>query len=183
MTLTIGCSTHMVGMTYDTPEIGVSRSETAAPLRVTSFRDERGTDADWLGAIRGGYGNPLKRLRTEVPTAELVTEAFRDALVARGLLIPGQNANLVVTGALKKLDCSYYVNREAHAHILVEVAEAGSRNLVFEKLYKADQKEGGVGAGIFASVEGLHRLAERTMREAIDMAVDDLDFRKVVHGQ
>lgn len=178
--LSTGCSTHLLGLEYDVPEIGVLPVETDVRLGVTSFRDERGTAPDWLGAIRGGYGNPLKKLRTRVPTAELVTQAFRDALAIRGLLVPGQGGGLVVTGEVRKLDCSYYVNREAHAHILVRVIEASSQKKVFEKLYQADQREGGMGAGIFGSVDTLHRLAERTLREAIDNATDDPEFRRAI---
>ena len=138
-----GCSTHLVSLSYDVPEIGVARSA-AAPVTVEPFRDKRGTDPDWLGAIRGGYGNPIKKLRTTTPTAELVTQAFRDALAARGVTVDKTPPRFVVTGAVKKLDCSYYMNREAHAHLFVRVLDAGSRRVVFENLYRADQTEGGV---------------------------------------
>lgn len=46
--------------------------------------DSMGIDATWLGAIRGGYGNPLKNLESNVPVSQLVQDAFSSALKARG---------------------------------------------------------------------------------------------------
>jgi hypothetical protein len=177
-----GCSTHMVGLDYRIPEIGVTAADIEAKVGVRDFHDARATDPDWLGAIRGGFGNPLKRLRTHEPASSLVARAFREALEMRGLLASGEDADFLVTGEIQKLDCSEYLNREAHAHLLVRVIEPSSRDKLFERLYKVDEMEPGFGGGIFASVETLNDLAARTLSAAIDRALDDPDFLRVIIG-
>ena len=77
---TIGCSTHMVSVTYQPTGQIVRNAPGEASVTVGRFSDDRGTDSNWLGAIRGGYGNPLKKLRTDKPTNEMVEAAFADAL-------------------------------------------------------------------------------------------------------
>ena len=106
-----------------------------------TFADDRGTNANWLGAIRGGYGNPLKKLYTDRPVSEVVEQAFTDALQTRKLLGDKQNAKVEITGEVIKFDCSYYFNREAHAHLLVKVLSLPSRNAsVFASLSNRQQR-------------------------------------------
>ena len=175
-----GCSTHLFDLTYQPSMLGVERLSTDVRVSVEPFADRRGTDEAWLGAIRGGYGNQLKTLRTNRPTADIVTDAVREALLRRGLLESGVAGNYAVTGSVEKLDCSYYVNREAHAHIVVQVRDRTSGNIEFEKSYQSDQVESGWGAGIFGDPAQLHALAERTTREAIDRALDDPEFLRAI---
>jgi hypothetical protein len=91
----------------------VTNAPQEASIMVGSFTDDRGTEPDWLGAIRGGYGNPLKKLRTEKPTSEVVEAAFRDALQTRKMLGSKATSNISIQGSITKFDCSYYFNREA----------------------------------------------------------------------
>jgi len=80
----LACSTHRVALGY-APTRGFQVAPDAAPrVAVGSFEDARETDDDWLGAIRGGYGNPLKRLRTQRPTAERLRDL--EALHGQGLV-------------------------------------------------------------------------------------------------
>ena len=135
---------------------------------VGSFADDRGTNANWLGAIRGGYGNPLKKLYTDRPVSEVVEQAFTDALQARKLLGDKQNAKVEITGEVIKFDCSYYFNREAHAHLLVKVLSLPSHTLIYSRAYQTDNKEGGWGAGIFGNTDELTQFAQRTLNETVD---------------
>ena len=51
------------------------------------MRDQRNESGPiGIGAIRSGYGNPLKVLHLSQPLAVTVGDVFRDALRARGLL-------------------------------------------------------------------------------------------------
>jgi hypothetical protein len=114
-----------------------------ANVSVDTFQDERDTDLNWLGAIRGGYGNPLKTLRTDQPTAEVVGRAFSDAPAARGRLAGPEPAGFLIEGRIQKLDCSYYFNKEAHARLEVDMLRLPSRELVHTGLYKRSERRGG----------------------------------------
>lgn len=145
-------------------------------VRVGRFEDARDTDSDWLGAIRGGYGNVLKRLRTEESTHLAVEAAFRNALTESGLYADGDSARFEIDGRILKLDCSYYVNREAHAHLEVQLVDLVTKNAVFSGSYRSDLSERGVGAGIFGSVDTLRELAENALSDAIDQVLSDPSF-------
>jgi hypothetical protein len=160
-------------------------SAAAKPLITAGpFVDGRNIDygEDWLGAIRGGYGNELKRLRTQKPMAVVVQEAFADALRARGVYAEPGQGRLELQGTILKLDCSEYFNLEAHVLFEIRVLAADTKKALFTKQFIADQTEGGFGAGIFASVETLRLLAERTLREAIDKALDDPSLRTAIQN-
>jgi hypothetical protein len=155
---TIGCSTHMVSVRYQPTNQIVSNTPGEASVTVGRFSDDRGTESNWLGAIRGGYGNPLKKLRTDQPTNEMVEAAFADALQARNMLGTKDTSKVAIEENITKFDCSYYFNREAHAHLLVKVVLLPSRALIFSRTYKTDNTESGVGAGIFGDTDHLAAL-------------------------
>lgn len=83
-----GCVTDTVSLGYK-PVGQITSSTTASPITVGSFIDQRGETPTWIGAVRGGYGNPLKKLETDQPVSTLVQSAFADGLKARGLLATG----------------------------------------------------------------------------------------------
>ena len=151
-------------------------------VSVGTFQDGRDASygTDWLGAIRGGYGNPLKTLRTLKPMSEVVQEAFAAGLRARGVYAEPGQGKFTLEGTISKLDCSEYFNLEAHAHVDVRVTETASHALLYSNTYRADQTEGGFGAGILASVETLRVLAEKTLRELVDKVLDDPQLREAL---
>jgi hypothetical protein len=113
--LLAACGTTPVAMNYQTA--GVMPFATSTPaVTVAGFVDSRGEPANWLGAIRGGFGNPLKTLETQEPVAKMVQMAFADGVRARSRGQNGRNP-VEVRGTVRKLDCSQYVRREAHAII------------------------------------------------------------------
>lgn len=130
--------------------------------------------ADVLGSIRGGFGNPLKTLVTERPVAEVFGVAMRDALTARNLVSDAGPLRLVVR--LIRLDCNQMYPREAHAEIAVRLEDA-SGALLFEGTYTAGEARGGMGGGIFAPVEPLRALTNLVMDLVINKALDDPAFR------
>ena len=182
---TLACSTTNVPLTYAASS-AVTRADPAVPLvSVGPFQDGRNISygSDWLGAIRGGYGNELKRLRTQKPMSEVVQEAFAEGLRARGVYAEAGQGRFTLAGTITKLDCSEYFNLEAHAHVEVVVSETESHAQVYTKAYQVDETEGGFGAGVFASVETLRVLAEKTLRELVDRALDDPELRKAVQSR
>lgn len=177
---TSACSTHMVPLTYEGGPFAFPEGPPAPNVTVGTFDDERGTDPNWLGAIRGGYGNPLKKLRTNEPTSVVVEKAFREAVDRRGRLSTSDDANFLLRGRIQKLDCSYYFNKEAHARIEVDVLRLPSRELAHSKVYKASERRGGVGAGILGSVDGLRQIAEQVLRRVVDDALSDPELLAVL---
>lgn len=172
-----GCVTDTVTLGYKSAG-QVSAANAGSPVAVGSFIDQRGETPTWIGAVRGGYGNPLKKLETDKPVSTLVQRAFADGLKERGLLATGPGA-YQISGVIKKLDCSQYVRREAHAIIDVTVFDPSGRQ-VFSRTYTADELEGSLMAfnvGVFGSVDTLRALAEKALDEVVDKALDDTALR------
>ena len=84
---------------------------------------------------------------------------------------------------IKKLDCSQYARREAHAEIEVSVYDTPGGKALFTRTYTADNLDGSLLAlntGVFASVDTLRALAEKTLDQVVDKALDDSALRNVV---
>lgn len=174
LTTLAGCSTHMSRIEYQsTGNPALAGQQQISQVEVI---DDRGTEKNWLGAIRGGYGNRLKTLRTEKPTDQVVKDVYIQALKGSKLYTSANKGDYRLRVVLSKFDCSYYFNREAHAHFTVSLFENGTNKEVFTKSYRADEVEGGVGAGIFGDVDTLRQLAERTLNKAVDSHLQDPNF-------
>ncbi len=169
-----GCSTHASKVEYEGAGIDPSQVEPTVTEIIVS--DERRTDSDWLGAIRGGYGNVLKTLRTEESTDAVVDKIYTAALNKSGIMSNTDDAPYSLRVAISKFDCSYYFNREAHAHVDVSLIVNDSSKIKFSKSYKSDLVESGVGAGIFGDVDTLRDLAEKAMNETVDKMLQDPEF-------
>jgi ABC-type uncharacterized transport system auxiliary subunit len=176
-------STNPVSMTY-------APSPTVAPLPARTsviaggFIDDRREPAKWLGAIRGGYGNPLKVLEVEDSVAAMVRKAFADGLKARGAAAEGAS-RYELRGSIRKFDCSQYVRREAHAVIEVTLVDTGSGRERFKRSYTSDVVDGSLlnlSTGIFASVDELRQTAEKALREVVDKALDDPGLRDALRS-
>lgn len=181
--LLAACGTTAVGLKYAAPPT-LARVATASPVALGSFTDQRGEPANWLGAIRGGFGNPLKNLESERPVAELVATAFGDGLRARGLAVGAGSGRPQLTGVVRKLDCNQVVRREANVEIELSVLGADGRSR-FSKTYSATRLDGSVmtmSAGVFASVDDLRVTLELALREAVDKALDDPALRAALQG-
>lgn len=168
-----GCSTHMTTLRYIPQSGRVENATLNSQIALGSVTDERGTGSNWLGAIRGGYGNPIKKLRTDKDTSAAVAAVFTEALRARNLLGTNESSRTALDIRITKLDCSYYVNREAHAHINVQLVALPMRTVLFAKSYRTDNTESGVGAGIFGDAEHLATFTQMTLSETIDKALSD----------
>ena len=184
LSLLAACSTTNVGLKY-APQAAVKKVANAAPsVTIGDFLDQREDASNWLGAIRGGYGNPLKNLEADRPVAEMVKAAFSEALRARGINI-GEAGRNQITGVVKRLDCNQYVRREAYADIEIAVLDNTSQQR-FVRTYSASNVEGSLlslSTGIFASVDDLRVLLEKTLRQAVDKALDDSALQAALQRQ
>jgi len=177
VSLALGCSTTSVDLRYAAGPQGSAISAAVPRVVVGELRDARGTGDRRLGAIRSGVGNPMKRLVLEKPAAEVVAQAFADALRERGLLASDRGGAIELTGMIEKLDCNQFSYREAHVIIRVQLTEVSSGRALFDEVFRSELVErGGVG-GPFGSTEGLRAIAERALREVVDAAIDHPLFR------
>ena len=172
------CSTSKGGLRYAAPAT-TTTTTAAATAAIGRFADERGEPANWLGAIRGGFGNPLKKIETEQAVADVVQSAFADAMRSRGLLA-SEGARTRIEGTIRRLDGDKFARSESNAEIVVRVIDASSGTTTFERTYVTGNIEGSaltLKTGIFASVDELRDLIARTLSQTIDKALDDPELR------
>ena len=170
-----GCSSHTMAIKYQ-PTNQDSSQDVQHKIGLVNVLDSRGTESNWLGAIRGGYGNPLKKLYTEGDTAGVVSYAFEEALRSRGLLAPAALSEYRLDVNLQKFDTSYYFNKEAHSHFIMSVVHSPTNKTIFSNSYRVDKEKVGAGAGIFGNVDALASFANETLNDSIDKALDDPGF-------
>ncbi len=173
-----GCGTTSVGLKY-APTAGAASGRVAAsvqPVSVGVFVDKRNEKPTWLGAIRGGFGNPLKTLESSQPVADVVQAAYLDAFKAKGMAIDPAAA-LQVSGTVLDLKCTQMSHKEATVAIEVTVSEKSSGLKRFTQTYSSKYVSGFVPVGgVLAPVEDLRVVLENTMRDVIDKTLDDASF-------
>ena len=175
------CGTTRAGISY-APTTSMTKA-TSSPVSVGSFVDARGEQQEsWAGAIRGGFGNPLKVLELDRPVAEVVRTAFADALQARGVGRNPSGFGTQLSGVVRKFECDQYVRREATIEVELTVLGTDGRSK-FTRVYRGNNVEGSpvtLSAGVFGSVEELRAVLEKTLRETVDKALEDTALRSAL---
>jgi len=180
--LVVGCSTNRVNLQYSAEGAPTAISARAG-ISVGQFNDARGEPANWFGAIRGGFGNPIKVMETDKPVSSVVASAFSDGLKTRQALASPEGGAFELRGTVKRFDCDQYARREATAEIEVTVKRLGDGAIVYYGTKTANNIGGSavtLAAGVFGSVEELRKIAEQTLREVVDKTLDDPEFRKAL---
>jgi uncharacterized lipoprotein YajG len=179
------CATSPVVVNYRPSPTSSALPAEAGYLVVSRFVDDRGEPPKWVGAIRGGFGNPLKVIEVDESASVVVQTAFAEGVRARGAAGTSGAKRFEVRGTIKKLDSSQYVRREAHGVIEVAIVDTASGRELFRRTYSADQVEGSLvtfDAGIFASPQDLKKVLEQVLNQIVDKALDDPDLRAVLKG-
>lgn len=179
--LSAACSTNSVGLSYvpSSPPQAVPGAK--ARVSVGDFTDDRGEPARWLGAIRGGFGNPVKTLESADPVSEVVEEAFRQALIARGF--HAQNGRFVLSGSIGRLDGDQYARKEANVELEVVLTDRQTGREILRRPASANEVAGSamtLKTGVFASVEDLRVVIERALSDSVEAFVDSSAFRDAV---
>ena len=178
--LAASCTTTPVPLKYDPGRAAVAAPSGQSVIEVATVDDRRKVDVRWLGAIRGGFGNPLKKLEAEQPVAALVKQAFEDGLAARRLLAESGKGKFAFDLVINKLDCSQYVRREAHVDLDVHLISLADGHTVFSGPVVVNRVSGSsvsLDVGIFASVEDLRQVMNEALQEAVDRALDSPSMR------
>ena len=171
-----GCSPYVPSVRYEPSQQLVVSPGDAPAIAVGNFADNRGTPSNWLGAVRNGYGMPVKKLYTEGATSDVVRAAFVDAFSARGIKESQSPERLVVEGTIIKYDCSTMMNYEAHAEIQVNVVSMPSRVVIYSRNYRTDNTKSGWGGGLYGGFKDLALMAETTLNQTIDKFFADPVF-------
>lgn len=178
-----GCSTNSVNLKYES-DAQHSPVVSKSGIAVGEFKDARGEkDPHWFGAIRGGFGNPLKVLNADVPVSTVVANAFSDGLQERKALAKPPEAGYEIGGTIKRFDCDQYARREATIEMEVRVKRHSDASIVYFGTKSANIVSGPIitlAAGVFGSVEELRQVAERALRQLVDTVLDDPEFRQAV---
>ena len=171
------CSTTAVTLPYaPTAAVQPAARATVTAVNVTDAREER--NPTWIGAIRGGFGQPIKNVTTARPVKDEVETAFRDALAARGLLAPA-GAPYRLDVAVRRLSCNQIARREGYATFAVALVDVRSSRTVYQDVAESRVVTGSVitfDAGLLASVDDLREVAMRAMSQAIDQALNKPGF-------
>jgi uncharacterized lipoprotein YajG len=149
---------------------------------VSSVTDNRGNDADWYGAVRGGYGNSLKQLRSEEPVADILKAAIESGLSARGIgATDGGKYTLEID--LTRFRANQIARREGQIDMTGTLKDASSGDVVATKAISHEKVSGSVMAldtGVFSNPDVLRALARETMQEGVDLLLDSDEFKSVL---
>jgi hypothetical protein len=173
------CGTTQMSMPYSPAAQPVSVNRPVVAMgTVTDRREDGREDANWIGTVRGSFGNPVKRLEAPVPVSEIVRQAFSDALAARGMLATGAPRYLLSVEILQ-FKSDQVGRREATVEFQVTLTPSGGGAVVLQDRELANQITGSVltlSAGVFGSLDELRAIALSTMSQAIDRILDKPGF-------
>jgi hypothetical protein len=151
--------------------------QSPAVLAAVQIIDRRGEpDPTWYGAIRGGYGNPLKTLHADKPIDQTVQDAFEAALAARGIHIDRSASAPSLTVTLAAFEADRIVRSEVEIRLEVVVKSPSGGTIYSHTTAEDPVVFGGLAEGIFADPKDLQALTQATMARAIDAAIDAPGF-------
>ncbi|WP_168220321.1 YajG family lipoprotein [Azospirillum thermophilum] len=168
-------------MTYNRAAVSATLPKAKPTVEVFGVTDSRKNSSTRIGAIRGGFGNPIKTLEASAPVKDVVRQAFLDGLSARGLLAAPGAGSYGIELTVKRLDSSQLVRREAHSDFVFSVIEKTSGRQIYSKDV-ADNRadEGSLAGGILGSVEELRKITNDSLQAAVDQALDNPAFLSVI---
>lgn len=181
------CSTTTKGGLAYAPSTSPGPANPTLAVSVTAgqFMDQRGgDDKEWIGAIRNGWGIPVKNVDVAPSVAVVVQEAFAAGLRASGFSMSGGTAYRI-SGVIKALDANQLVHLESNVEIEVDVFKISTGQEVFSRTYSAHNSEGSMlslHTGYFGSEKKLRALAQKTLDQVVNQALDDSDLRRAIRS-
>lgn len=178
-----GCEKSQGTLTYTPPPQVASAPRGPAEIIAVAVTDRRKNDPNWLGAVRGGFGNPIKVLETPVPVRDVIRTAYEAGMAARGLNAPPGAGRYRLVVNVDRMDSSQYVRREAHAHFDIQLTDDKTARLVYQRRVVVDlvkDNSNPFDTGAFASAEDLRKVAAEALDQAVNDTLDDPNLRKVL---
>jgi hypothetical protein len=155
---------------------------------VGTFVDMRGYKPNWIGRIRGTFGNSLEKLVVDESVATLVQTQFRDGLLARQFPVVGADAVFEISGVIHKLSSIQYVHVETDVEIEVELRRLPTREATFMHTFSAQAVQASRAYTVQAvesarPVDAIRTLTQNTLRDLVNQALDDPAFREALRPQ
>jgi uncharacterized lipoprotein YajG len=172
-----GCWTTHFSLKYQPPPKVTPAAAGTPTIMVGTFADMRGYKPNWIGRIRGTFGNSLERLVVDESVATLVQNQFRDGLRARQVTVVDAGAPFEISGVIRKLTSLQYVHVETNVEIEVRLRRVSSGDAIFTRTYSAKAVE------TARPVQAIRALTEKTLGDVVNQALDDPAFRGALHPQ
>ncbi len=177
VTFSFGCSNHYARLAYKS-DISTG-SCNGQKIKLDKVIDRR-VDDDPLryGTVRGGYGNPLKKLYTEKTITEDVHDMFEQALMKRGCIVD-EKSSFLLKPEVVILGADYLMRRDARCKFIYTLTTE-SKATIYENETAKQNIEMTIGAGVFADVEHFKNYIDVTVSQCVDSAVDDPNLWKAL---
>jgi uncharacterized lipoprotein YajG len=160
------------------------QSAAAATVSALDVVDQRGEpDPTWYGAIRGGYGNPLKTLHSDKPINVTVRDAFEAALAARGIRLDLNANGPSVSVTVADFEADRIVRSEVKIRLGVVVDSSTGRQVYQHETFRDPVELAGLAEGILADPKDLQAMTQTTLVRVIDEAVDAPGFQAAIRQQ
>ncbi len=206
--LSIGMLIAVVGCATPTAQLAnvpqVAEDKASGRLFMGPFVDMRkggNVDSTILGTKRGGYGNPLGRVRDERGADEFVREHLINSARASHLFAERTPENLVVNrqgnrwvlesgkerydkkpilvGVINQLIVETMFSRGTDVDIDLELIDIGTGKIVWTgKLVR--KESGGMGGGIFEDLDNLKSWLAKTLQDEALIKFASPEFREEV---
>jgi hypothetical protein len=176
LTFNFGCSDHYARLAYKSDiSTGNCNGQT---IKVDKVIDRRGDDDPLrYGTVRGGYGNPLKKLYTEKTISKDVNNMFEQALIKRGCIVD-ERSSFSLKPEVIILGADYLMRRDARCKFIYKLTADGKS--IYENEAAKQNIEMTVGAGIFADIEHFKNYIDVTVSQCVDSVVDDQNLWKAL---
>ncbi len=180
-----GCwTTHLV-LKYQAPPDVTPAAAGTPTLMVGAFADMRGYKPNWIGRIRGTFGNSLEKLVVDESVATLVQTQFRDGLLARQFPVVDADAAFEISGVIRKLSSIQYVHVETDVEIEVQLRRLSTQEAIFTHTYSAHAVQASRAYTVQAvesarPVDAIRTLTQKTLRDVVNQVLDDPALRQVL---
>lgn len=175
-----GCSNTVSGLAYaPVPSVAAGTRPAVGAVVATDRRKE---EPHLLATIMGGFGNPLKQLRTPKPVKDEVADAVTEGLRARGLLAAGGAAPFRVELVVRTFDADMIIGRTARIDLGLAVIDGAGRTVYEDAVTDSQSETKFFQTGILADINELKALCEIVLARAVDGLLDKPGFRAAVAG-
>ena len=182
-----GCWTTHFALKYQPPPKVTPAAAGTPTVMMGAFEDRRGYKPNWIGRIRGTFGNSLEKLVVDESVATLVQTQFRDGLRARQFPVVDADAAFEISGVIRKLSSIQYVHLETDVEIEVRLRRQSTEQ-IFTHTYsihavEASRAYSAQAAESARPVDAIRALTEKTLRDIVNQALDDPAFRAALQPQ
>ncbi len=170
-----GFNTSVISLDYQ-PMLGQSLPGPRV-VEVRRFADFRRLGEFSLGTVHTPFGTPLETIKTRVPVAQVVRNAFAHGLSDRKMLTASGSAPFILTGEVLEFECQQRVSPSSFVSVRVNLVRSGSGAIVYSRVYQSTRESDAYMPGSGSPVPNLREMASRALQNVVDSALDDRALR------